>query len=155
GTPVTLGSLFQLAQQNGFAETRTRDKAASDAVPPRRGRPPKHDPQSLFAVDVDDFYAYLPAHSYLYLPTRELWPASSVNSKIPPIPITDAQGSPVLDDKGKSKNMPAAAWLDANRSVEQMTWTPGEFELIKNYHIAEGGFIEHQGATTYNLYRPP
>jgi hypothetical protein len=112
-------------------------------------------PSPLQGIDVDDFYSYLPAHSYLYRPTRELWPASSVNAKIPPIALTDAQGKPVLDDKGKPKIMTAAAWLDANRSVEQMTWAPGEPELIKDRHVADGGWIERKGATTFNLYRPP
>jgi hypothetical protein len=113
---------------------------------------PRRQPE---AISVDDFHAYLPTHSYIYRPTRELWPAASVNAKIAPIALTDAQGEPVLDDKGKPKSTPAAAWLDANRSVEQMTWSPGEPELIKDRHVAEGGWVEHKGATTYNLYRPP
>jgi hypothetical protein len=121
----------------------------------KRGRTKQAQPSPLFGVDVDDFYAYLPAHAYLYRPTREMWPAASVNSKIAPIELVDAKGKPALDDKGKPKTMPAAAWLDAHRSVEQMTWTPGEGELIRDRHVAEGGIIEHPGATTFNLYRPP
>ena len=31
-------------------------------------------------ISVNDFYAYLPQHSYIYIPTRETWPAVSVNS---------------------------------------------------------------------------
>jgi hypothetical protein len=118
---------------------------------------PKRDPRSspLVGIGVDDFYAYLPAHTYLYRPTRELWPAVSVNSKIAPIALVDEHGEPVLDDKGKPKSMTAAAWLDIHRGVEQMTWSPGEAELINDRHVAEGGWIEHKGATTYNLYRPP
>jgi Family of unknown function (DUF5906) len=84
-----------------------------------------------------------------------MWPAASVNAKVPPIELTDAKGEPVLDPKGNPKTVPAAAWLDAHRSVEQMTWSPGEGELIKDRHVADGGFIAHPGATTYNLYRPP
>ena len=34
-------------------------------------------------VALDDFYAYMPGHSYIFVPTRELWPASSVNSRLP------------------------------------------------------------------------
>jgi hypothetical protein len=116
-----------------------------------------HDPQpaSPLGVSIDDFYAYLPMHAYLYRPTREMWPAASVNAKIPPIELTAEHGEPVLDTKGKPKTMTAAAWLDAHRSVEQMTWAPGQPELIRDRHVAEGGFVEHPGATTYNLYRPP
>jgi hypothetical protein len=106
-------------------------------------------------VSTDDFYAYLLGHSYLFRPTLEMWPASSVNAKIAPIALVDEHGDPVLDDKGKSKSVSAAAWLDANRSVEQMTWAPGEPELIKDRYVADGGFIERKSATTYNLYRPP
>lgn len=31
---------------------------------------------------LDDFYSYLPKHSYIYRPTREHWPAGSVNSQL-------------------------------------------------------------------------
>lgn len=84
-----------------------------------------------------------------------MWPGSSVNAKISPVTVLDERGNPVLDANGSPKRMSAAAWLDANKSVEQMTWVPGEPELIKDRHIVEGGFVEHKGATTFNLYRPP
>jgi hypothetical protein len=115
-------------------------------------RPGEH---NVAGVSTDDFHAYLPAHSYIFRPTREMWPASSVNAKIAPIALRDESGEPVLDEKGKSKSVSAAAWLDTYRSVEQMTWAPGEPELIKDRYVADGGFIERKSATTYNLYRPP
>ena len=37
-------------------------------------------------VSLDDFYAYMPMHCYVYVPSREMWPASSVNARIAPIP---------------------------------------------------------------------
>ena len=37
-------------------------------------------------VSLDDFYAYMPMHCYVYAPSREMWPASSVNARIAPIP---------------------------------------------------------------------
>jgi hypothetical protein len=37
------------------------------------------------AVSLDDFYAYMPMHQYIFTPTRDLWPASSVNARIPPV----------------------------------------------------------------------
>jgi len=80
-------------------------------------------------IDLNDFYAYMPQHNYIYIPTRELWPASSVNSRIEPIPVLGHDGKPVMDGK-KEKTTPAATWLDRNRPVEQMTWVPGEPELI-------------------------
>ena len=35
-------------------------------------------------VSLTDFRAYMPMHSYIFMPTRELWPASSVNARMPP-----------------------------------------------------------------------
>jgi hypothetical protein len=106
-------------------------------------------------VSLDDFLAYMPSHTYIFMPTREMWPAKSVNARIAPIPITDASGEPVTDDEGKPKKMTAAAWLDRNKPVEQMTWAPGMPELIRGRLIWDGGWIEHGGVTTLNLYRPP
>ncbi|MFS8114774.1 bifunctional DNA primase/polymerase [Rhizobium jaguaris] len=100
------------------------------------------DPTSPFMgeeVQLSDFRAYLPQHQYIFIPTRELWPAASVNSRIPSV-----------DNKVK-----ASAWLDQHRSVEQMTWAPGEPMLINNRLMAEGGWIEKQGVTCFNLYRGP
>jgi hypothetical protein len=88
---------------------------------------------------LDDFRAYMPQHNYIFVPARESWPASSVNSRIPPV----------------DKKLKASTWLDQNRSVEQMTWAPGKEMLIHNRLIAEGGWIEKAGVTCFNLYRPP
>lgn len=35
-------------------------------------------------VTVEAFRAYMPTHSYIFEPSGEMWPASSVNSRIPP-----------------------------------------------------------------------
>ena len=78
-------------------------------------------------------------HSYIYAPTRELWPASSVNARVPP----------------PAKGIKANLWLDQHRPVEQMTWAPGAPMLIANRLISEGGWIERTGVTCFNLYRPP
>jgi hypothetical protein len=76
----------------------------------------------------------MPTHTYVYLPTRELWPGSSVDAQL---------GSG------------AAEWLDQNRSVVQMTWAPGLPMLIADRVVAEGGWIEKPGVMILNLYRPP
>jgi hypothetical protein len=106
-------------------------------------------------VSLKDFHAYMPHHSYIFEPSREMWPASSVNSRIPPIPILGANGNRVLDKGGKPKRLPASVWLDRNKPVEQMTWAPGLPTLIRGRLIADGGWIERNGVTTFNLYRPP
>jgi hypothetical protein len=99
-------------------------------------------------VSLDDFCAYMPQHFYIFTPTREPWPASSVNSRLPPMP----DGT---DDKGEEKFISASMWLDRNKPVEQMTWAPGLLMLIRDRLVADGGWIERAGVTSFNLYRPP
>jgi hypothetical protein len=106
-------------------------------------------------VSLDDFVAYMPTHAYIFVPTRDMWPAKSVNARIKPIPVLDAADNPVLDEDGKPKKTPASTWLDRNKPVEQMTWAPGMPELIRGRLTFEGGWMEHPGATVFNLYRPP
>jgi hypothetical protein len=106
-------------------------------------------------VTIDDFRAHMPTHTYIYMPTREPWPASSVNTKLPAMPVLDADGKPVLDAKGKPKLMPAAAWLDKHRSVEQMTWAPGMPMLVRDRLVREGGWVPRKKVVTLNLYQPP
>ena len=40
--------------------------------------------QEAAGVTLTDFHAYMPMHAYIFIPTRVLWPASSVNARIPP-----------------------------------------------------------------------
>jgi hypothetical protein len=109
--------------------------AASDSLP--------------LAVTMDDFVAHMPSHKYIFIPTREMWPATSVNSRVAPVPI------PNHDEDEKQKVIPANAWLDQHKPVEQMTWAPGEPMEIKDRLVSEGGWFERPGATCFNLYRPP
>jgi hypothetical protein len=90
-------------------------------------------------VRLDDFYAYMPMHSYIYAPTRELWPASSVNARVPP----------------PAKGIKASLWLDQHRPVEQMTWAPGSPTLIANRLVSHAGWINQPGVNCLNLYMPP
>jgi hypothetical protein len=115
------------------------DSAAFDHAAPK----PRRFNGKAEGVTIDDLHAYMPQHCYIFEPTREMWPASSVNARIAPI------------KDGKSKPISASAWLDQHRPVEQMTWAPGMPTLIRDRLIAEGGWIERSGVTTFNLYRPP
>jgi hypothetical protein len=103
----------------------------------------KQEEDDSIGVTLDDFRAYMPAHSYIFTPSRELWPAASVNARVPPVAV--AGGKPISP----------AAWLDANAAVEQMTWAPGEPMLIGDRLVSDGGWIERPGCTVFNLYRPP
>lgn len=95
-------------------------------------------PDGEAGVLLDDFYALMPAHSYIFVPSREMWPATSVDSRI-----------------GKIDGTRASKWLDMNRSVEQMTWAPGSPMLIADRLVAEGGWVERRGVSCFNRYRPP
>jgi hypothetical protein len=53
------------------------------------------------AVSIDDFFAYMPMHTYIFTPSRELWPASSVNARIPPVAVPDM----------KKPSWPAHGWI--------------------------------------------
>ena len=81
---------------------------------------------SKLPVSLQDFHAYMPMHQYIFAPSREIWPAISVDRRIPPQPRLHADGSPILDEEGNPKTIKASAWLDKHRPV---TWAPGEPEV--------------------------
>jgi Family of unknown function (DUF5906) len=129
--PANYSELSRELQDAWYRENVERPIEAPDERPPGEG------------VSVDDFYAFMPMHSYIFAPTGEMWPAPSVNSRIPP--IASAAG----------KAIKASDWLDQNRPVEQMTWAPGLPTVINDRLIADGGWIDRNGVRCFNLYRPP
>lgn len=124
------------------------DRGLDDGACNPRSAPPR-------GVDIDDFRAYMPTHSYIFIPSGEMWPAVSVNSRIPPIPLFDKKGNPVLDKKGEQVEQAANQWLDQNKPVEQVTWAPGDPQVVQNKLISDGGWIDRSGCNVFNLYRPP
>jgi bifunctional DNA primase/polymerase-like protein/primase-like protein len=124
---IGTGTLFFLA---GQADPRWRNKVNNKGV------------------SLDDFHAYLPAHNYIFAPTLEPWPASSVNACIAPIPNG-------FNANGEQQWIAASEWIDQHQPVHQMTWAPGEPMLINDRLIADGGWIMRDGVTCFNLYRPP
>lgn len=89
---------------------------------------------------VNDFWAYRQEHKYIFIPTGALWPAASIDSVVPRQPNSRVKPS---------------AWLDQNRAVEQVTWSPGEPQLIRNRYVDGGGWIDHPGAQVFNFYKAP
>jgi hypothetical protein len=130
---VTVGTLFHMAAQCGadFSQWKQIDH-----------------------VSLDDFYAYMPMHTYIFVPSREMWPGSSINARLGSVSFYHPDGTPVLED-GQQKKVTAAKWLDQNKPVEQMTWAPGLPMVIQDRLVAEGGWIERPGASCFNLYLPP
>jgi hypothetical protein len=120
---------------NGCARGEMKDGAMHDTAKKRKKALPS-------GVTYNDFYAYMPQHVYIFVPTRETWPASSVNSRLPPVIVGE-------------KTISASKHLDKTRPVEQMTWAPGEPMLIEDRLLADGGWIERPGVNSFNLYRAP
>jgi hypothetical protein len=106
--------------------------AGFDAMP--QGTSPEDEEPPHF-----DYYAYLPAHQYIHRPTRQFYPAASVDGNL----------AYKIDNKRPS------AWLDRYRAVQQATWHPDYGELLKDVVVADGGFIPKPGVLVYNRYRPP
>jgi hypothetical protein len=107
------------------------------------------------ALSFEDFCAYAPSRTCIYLPCKTPWPNASIDTRLPPQPLLDASGNPVRDSKGKVKMISASTWLEQNRSVEAFTWSPGEPEFVRDRLAVDGGWVEKPGATTLNTYRPP
>ncbi len=99
------------------------------------------EPEVTSTLSLDNFYAYMPMHQYIFVPSREMWPSSSVNARLQP-PVGAAEKT-------------ASAWLDAHQPVDQMTWAPGEPLLIRDRLISNGGWSQNAGSSCFNLYQPP
>ncbi len=110
--------------------------------PPDDFDPAEPDRPAVAGVTLQDFYAHMPSHSYLFIPTRELWPSSSVNGSVP---------WPTINGKKLAPN----AWLDSNKAIVQMAWHPAENMLISDRVLQVSGWAKHEGATVFNLYRQP
>src|SRR5262249_47560718 len=105
-------------------------------------------------VTIDDFVAYMPSHIYFFTPCREPWLQSSVDSRLPRVPVLDKHGRPKRKNGMIVTKLPSE-WLDKNRPVEQMTWCPGYPMLIKDRLVVDGVWIERPEVTCFNHYRPP
>jgi hypothetical protein len=96
---------------------------------------------------LNDFLAYLPAHTFCYVPTREFWVTASIDDRFGTVEEVTAEGTTI-----KTK---ASKWLSKNRGVAQATWAPGLPMLVKDCVVIDGGWIDQPGETVLNLYRPP
>lgn len=113
------------------------------------------EPDEINTLSLDDFYADMKSRQFIYVPARELWPAASVDARISPVTVVDEGGNPIIGDNNKPIKLPASKWLAKNRPVEQMTWAPGSPLIIRGKLISEGGWIQQDGASVFNLYRAP
>jgi hypothetical protein len=116
---------------------------------------PSKNKKSKALVDLEAFYAHSPTNTYLFRPTHDLWPAVSVNARVPPVPMVNKHGAPILNEKGEQKYESATSWLNRNRVVERITWVPGAPELIPNRYLIADGWVDEVGAASFNRYRAP
>jgi hypothetical protein len=119
------------------------DQAAQKARAAKRGkgRPPgkKLDPNDFPSeAQITDFWAYPPQNACIYTPTGDLWPSAYVDKRMPNV-------SGVRPSK----------WLARNREVQQMTWFPGEDQIIRDRVVDKVGWRPHDGAAIFNLYKAP
>lgn len=111
-------------------------------------KPPVNAPGEARRMRTNDFYAYFDEHKYILISNKRLWPRVSVNAAIDPILID-------YDDNGEPIFQAASDFLDRYREVHQMTWAPGEPEVIEGMILDGAGWREHPGRRIFNLYTPP
>ena len=68
-------------------------------------------------VSLDDFVAYMPAHSYIFKPTGEMWAAASVNARLPRTKVG-------MDRRNAHLHL-TSTWLDKYSPVEQLDLASG------------------------------
>ncbi len=121
------------------------DLSWMDTPPPTEQDEPQ---ESKPPLSLTDFYAYMPDHRYIFTPSREMWPSTSVNARVPPVKVG-------VDKEGKDKFISASAWIDQHRPVEQMTWAPGSQMIAHDRLVSNGGWVDHPGSAVFNQYRGP
>jgi hypothetical protein len=142
------GAAFRSASDAAVEEE--KEEEGKDAEAESTANPPKPLPEG---VSLSDFYAYLPQHRYIFAPSRETWPAESINGRFPRIPLRDNQGRQLTDSRGKPFSLSPANWLDRHRPVEQMTWAPGLPMIIEDRLLVEGGWIDRPGVAADHAAR--
>jgi hypothetical protein len=106
---------------------------------------------------LSDFVAHMPSQKIIYKPTCDLWPAASVDARVPPCEMVDQAGNPIIGVNGEPIQELASVWLAKHAAVEQVTWAPREPEIIHGKLLVEGGSVIKEGAAAFNLYKaaPP
>jgi hypothetical protein len=138
-------SALYLANPEGFPDAFKAALAAAQPIPEKliTAAQTEKPPAKAYGVSLDDFWAYMPMHNYIFAPTRSMWPSGSINARLGQIPV------------GGEDEIPASVWLDTRKPVEQMTWAPGLPMIIRDRLIHEGGWIDRKGVSCFNLYLPP
>jgi hypothetical protein len=130
------------SKENGQAD-RGGNSTVTSQSPPASATPQS----GAGGVTLNDFYAYMPQHKFVYAPSRELWPAESVNGRLPRVLVGYSKD-------GKANYVSPSRWLDINRPIEQMIWAPGSPMVIRDRLIFEDGWIVRPNVSCFNLFLP-
>jgi hypothetical protein len=106
-------------------------------------------------LPVGDFVAHMSTKKFIYMPTGDLWPAASVDARVPPCEVVDSSGNPILKSTGEPLRELASDWLSSHAPVEQMTFAPGEPKVIHGKLMMESGWAILEGAAAFDIYLPP
>lgn len=158
---ITGGTIYAMAEERGWVRMKVapvvqkiaggaqaRRHAPGHGEATRPPEPPRNDMRDK-RLTTDDFYGDMESGEFICPATMGLWPAKSVNARVPPVKTGE------VDETGKPKTIKASAWIAAHRPVDQMSWVPGKPMIVENAVMTEGGLIDVPGRTLFNLYRPP
>jgi hypothetical protein len=95
-----------------------------------------------------DFWCYSPTRQFIFVPTGEMWSASTIDNRLTRLKIGKTK-------EGKDIKISASTALTQFRSVDQATWMPGMSAIIKDQLISQGGWFDRADSRVYNLYKPP
>ncbi|SEP47896.1 Primase C terminal 2 (PriCT-2) [Rhodospirillales bacterium URHD0017] len=153
GGSITVATLFKFAREDGWHDQALRrDPPTGNGgvlASLRDDEPIGGNGEGLpLAVTRDDFLGYSLQGNFIFRPTGQLWPASSINARLRPVSVGK-------DADGKEIFISASRWISEHQAVEQMTWQPGAPEIIRNRLVVEGAWQEYVGASVFNQYRAP
>jgi len=104
-------------------------------------------------------------HQFILRHTGEMWVTKGIDVTLDKVKNGTKQVKRKKADKDDEDGpdeydtvdvfIPASLWLDWNRAVAQVSWLPGQPELVKGKVTMEGGLKPVEGAAIFNMYQPP
>lgn len=104
-----------------------------------KGKGRRKAPPATGIYKKEDFVAFLPDHTYMLRTNFEVWAPAAIQQHV----------------ESPDKDLTICEWLDRESHVEEVTWSPGDPEELKDTLVVESGVVPKEGMTTLNLYRPP
>lgn len=96
-----------------------------------------------------DLIGHMPSGKLIYRPTSTLWVTTSVDKRLGKVTLK------AEDDKGKPIKMASSTYIMKTNAVDQMSWLPGQPEIIADQVMLLEGLSRKKGARLYNMYRAP